>query len=297
MRADTGFIRLPRSILRWRWYKNPNTLKVYLHLLLSANYTDSDYEGVHLCRGQLITGRESLARDTGLTPQQVRTALDHLKATNDITVKATRKYSIITVNSYDEAQESASPSPNPSPRSSTETSTNHQPTSNQPPTNHQPTINQQVTNNQPHKKKEKKEIKQESKNSLPSAEADGRRANAERIMALYNSICVSLPQVKALNEERLWLIGKAQSLLEGESFEEVFRRAEASDFLSGRKMSWRADFNWLLTPGNLMRLLEGSFDNRTPPKAESAQKGGDLFSAAGGSFDVSRFENTSMFDD
>ena len=48
-------------------------------------------------RGQLITGRKALAAQTGLSERQIRTALDHLKSTNELTIKSTNKFSLITI--------------------------------------------------------------------------------------------------------------------------------------------------------------------------------------------------------
>jgi hypothetical protein len=41
-----------------------------------------------------------------------------------------------------------------------------------------------------------------------------------------------------------------------------FRRVEASDFLAGRRTDWRADFDWILEPKHLTKILEGVYDNR-----------------------------------
>ena len=136
MTEQNGFIILPREILNWRWYTNANTLKLFLHLLLRASYTDREIGGVTVRRGQLIAGREALSRETGLSVQEIRTALNRLKSTNDITIEASRQYSMITVVSYEAFQKATNTS-----------------------TNEQPTFNQRATNEQPHNKKDNKEKK------------------------------------------------------------------------------------------------------------------------------------------
>lgn len=135
---NQGFIILPRSIGSWRWYGNPKTFRLFIHLLLSANIVDHGFDGYVIHRGQLATSRESLSRETGLTVQEVRTALHHLKSTNDITITPTSKFSIITVVSFDKFQTATSPS-----------------------TNGQPASNQQATSKQPQYKK----IEEKRKNS------------------------------------------------------------------------------------------------------------------------------------
>lgn len=100
----SGFILLHRKITEWEWYKNPNTFRVFLHLLLKANYTDSRFEGQLIKRGQIVTSLPKLAEETQQTIQQVRTALNHLKSTGEITDVATTQYRVISIVRYDQYQ-------------------------------------------------------------------------------------------------------------------------------------------------------------------------------------------------
>lgn len=95
-----GWIRLNRSILDWEWYDDPATKSVFLHLLLMANYQPSSYRGVHLNEGQAVFGRKALAEKLGLTERQVRTALQHLEKTGELTIKTTNKFSIATIEKW-----------------------------------------------------------------------------------------------------------------------------------------------------------------------------------------------------
>ena len=52
-------------------------------------------------RGQRVASLAKLADETGLTVKQVRTALEHLKRTGEVTHTATSKYGLFTVNHYD----------------------------------------------------------------------------------------------------------------------------------------------------------------------------------------------------
>ena len=50
-----------------------------------------------------------------------------------------------------------------------------------------------------------------------------------------------------------------------EIFEELFRRAEESDFLSGRNGKWTScNFDWLMNENNMVKVLEGNYSNRDP---------------------------------
>jgi hypothetical protein len=33
-----GYIKLYRSLLKWEWYDDSNVFRVFMHLLLTANY-------------------------------------------------------------------------------------------------------------------------------------------------------------------------------------------------------------------------------------------------------------------
>lgn len=98
------WIKLHKKFLDWKWYKNKNTKILFIHCLLKANWKDGFYEGVEVKRGSFITGRKQLSKELGLTEQEIRTAINHLKSTNEITVKTTNAFSIISINNYDKYQ-------------------------------------------------------------------------------------------------------------------------------------------------------------------------------------------------
>lgn len=95
------FIKLDRNILNWRWYKNSNTFRLFVHLLLTANIKDNSFEMVTIHRGELATSIDKLAKALELTPQQIRTAISHLKSTGEITSRSTSKFTIISIKNYD----------------------------------------------------------------------------------------------------------------------------------------------------------------------------------------------------
>lgn len=101
---SNGFIKINRKILGWRWYQNVNTFKLFIHILLTANIKDKEWQGEIIKRGELVTSVKNLAQQTGLTLQQTRTALDNLISTNEITKKTTNKYTVISVINYEKYQ-------------------------------------------------------------------------------------------------------------------------------------------------------------------------------------------------
>lgn len=122
MEKNKGWVYLHKSILEWEWYDDLNAFRLFIHLLLKANYSPTKWHGIEIKRGQHPTGRFSLSKETGLTEQQVRTALNKLISTNEITKETTNQYTIITITNYDKYQ-----------------ANNQQP--NQRATNEQPTDN------------------------------------------------------------------------------------------------------------------------------------------------------------
>lgn len=92
-----GWIKLHRQILNWEWFKKPEALSVFIYCLLRANIIDGSWRGIGFERGQFITSLETIRKDTGLSIQQIRTALKHLIKTGEITSSSTNKYTIITI--------------------------------------------------------------------------------------------------------------------------------------------------------------------------------------------------------
>jgi len=99
---DRDFIILKKSFLDWEWYDDDNMVRLYLHLLLSANYDDSQWRGRTIERGQLITGLRKLSSETGISVQSIRTCLGRLVKSGEITIQPTNKFTIITVCNYNE---------------------------------------------------------------------------------------------------------------------------------------------------------------------------------------------------
>ena len=99
-----GYVLLNRNILDWRWVKTPNTAYLFILMIIKANFKDMQFEGMNVKRGQFVTSVQSLSRISGLSTQKVRTAISHLKSTNEITITSNNRYSVITIINYDEYQ-------------------------------------------------------------------------------------------------------------------------------------------------------------------------------------------------
>lgn len=100
-----AFIKLHRKMLDWEWYKDTNTFALFIHCLLIANWKDGRFMGRAIPRGSFVSSYPQLAQQTNMSIQNVRTALNHLKSTGELTVKTTSKFSVFTVVNYNRYQD------------------------------------------------------------------------------------------------------------------------------------------------------------------------------------------------
>jgi len=125
MSHNQGWIKLHRRLINWEWYSDPNTFRLFIHLLLISNHTDNKYKGIIIKPGQVVTGQDKLSIELGLSRQSIRTALANLKSTNDITIESSRKGSIIQVVNYGKYQHVTIKQPTHQPQSNHETTSNN----------------------------------------------------------------------------------------------------------------------------------------------------------------------------
>lgn len=110
----------------------------------------------------------------------------------------------------------------------------------------------------------KETIKKETKsNKQVIGENTKRNSRSQELVDLFNSICVSLPQVTVLSTRRERTINTMLKEFTVEQFTTVFKKAEASKFLTGRNgKAWRANFDWLINASNFVKVLDGNYDDR-----------------------------------
>jgi biotin operon repressor len=131
MENNGDFIKLYRKFTKWGWYTDVNTKSIFLHLLILARWTPGEFLGIKLDRGQYACNLPKLMEQTGMTRQQLRTSIEKLKKTNELTTYREAGYTVYTIVSYDSYQ------------STNQRPTNDQPTTNQRPTNDQPIIEEE----------------------------------------------------------------------------------------------------------------------------------------------------------
>lgn len=133
-----GYVKLWRCIEDTGLVGQPTAFYLYSYLLLKSTHKAKSVvvSGAvfNLDAGQVVIGRNKLADETGLSVQQVRTALELLKKLSIITCKATNKCTVVSIVNWDTYQNNH-PAPNQQ--------DNQQ--SNQRPTSAQPALNQRLT--------------------------------------------------------------------------------------------------------------------------------------------------------
>ncbi len=118
-----GWVKLHRKLLDWEWVDSPKHLALFVQLLMRANYKKTKWRGETILPGQILTGRKQLSEWSGLSERQIRTVLSDLKTTSNLTIKASNKYSIISITNWDFYQENEEERPAKRPANDQQTTT------------------------------------------------------------------------------------------------------------------------------------------------------------------------------
>jgi len=124
---NEGYIKIYRKLKDWEWFTDSVTLMVFIYCLTSANWKDGKFKGIDVPRGSFITGRKKMAERLNISEQSLRTAINHLKSTNEITIKSTNKFSLVTIVNWEKYQDFEEELTN----KTTNKMSNEQPTTNQ----------------------------------------------------------------------------------------------------------------------------------------------------------------------
>lgn len=235
------FLKLYYKLLDWEWYTNANVMRLFIHCLLKANKKPKKWQGYTIERGSFITSYENLAFELGLTVQQIRTAINKLKSTGEITYQSTSQYSIITVKNWDEYQPDNTQN-------------------NKQITNEQQTNNKQITTTIECKndkndiveingfiREEKNEKKDPFVNPLI-------RFFKDEYFEIFNT----RPYLTAIERNRLLELST-----DIENFREtipiVLEKMKAIDFGFD---NWKPTSSWLLKENNYTAILNGTYDKQ-----------------------------------
>lgn len=85
-----------------------------------------------------------------------------------------------------------------------------------------------------------------------------------QIRDLYHQICISYPAIRAIDGNRRKAVAaRWRTYRSLDTFENLFRLAEASPFLKGEnERNWFADFDWMMKPTNFTKILERKYEGQ-----------------------------------
>lgn len=96
-----GYIKLWRKSLDSGWLANPLLWCFWCWCLMKATHKPCKvligFQEVFLSPGQFVFGRKKCAKELKTSERSVRTCLQTLKSTNNLTIKVTNKFSIINI--------------------------------------------------------------------------------------------------------------------------------------------------------------------------------------------------------
>ena len=122
----SGWIKIHRKFLDWEWFNKSEAVHLFLYMLIKANHKDAKWQGNDVKRGQFISSLGNISNATGISIQSIRTILKKLEKTNEIKVKSTSQFTIVTICKYECYQDENEATNKPS--------TNNQQTTNKPST-------------------------------------------------------------------------------------------------------------------------------------------------------------------
>lgn len=102
------WVCLYRSLVQWEWYTDSNTKALFIHCLIRANHSDSEWKGITIKRGEFVTSLGKLSTELGISVKTIRTSLKRLNRTSDVASQGFTQHTVIKVINYDKYQDRAS---------------------------------------------------------------------------------------------------------------------------------------------------------------------------------------------
>ena len=253
---NNGWLKLYRKITESSVFDNPELLKVWIWCLCKATHRSREQivgrQIITLEEGQFVFGRKAASEQLKMNESAVYRHIKMLEALNMISIKTNNKFSLITIEKWTCYQGYDDDS---------EQQMNSKRTADEQQMNSKRTANEQQVNtnkNDKNDKNDKNVRMEEYKNNIHTASAV--RIDYQHYVDLYNSHCSSLPQVKTLNEKRKRLIKRVAKEVSEDDLLTAFNKANTNPFLRGDNGGGKANFDWLMNPDNITKVLEGNYD-------------------------------------
>lgn len=116
--SSMGYVSIHRQFMDSRLYKDSQAVHLWLHLILKANHestvVNTDIGPITVDRGQMITGRPSLVRETFIPDNKVRSLLRTFESKGMLNICSMgKKFSLFTIVKYDDFQAKNCPTQTP----------------------------------------------------------------------------------------------------------------------------------------------------------------------------------------
>jgi len=255
-----------------------------MHLIIRANHKDTDFHGQIIHRGQIVVSRKMITEWSGLSEKQVRTAVNHLLSTGEITYTSTNKYSVITICKYEDYQMNPNEiglltaEKGPAKRNSKgqqDVTQGASRTDNQSDdydalmkTNGQQDVTQRASNRAISQEERIIEERIDDNNAHAREEEDN--LTPDRIREMWNDTVTLCPKVTRLSDSRRQKVYSRIKEMGGkekakEIIELCFSKINNSSFCTGHNdRHWKAEFDWFFHNGdNWLKVYEGKYDDKT----------------------------------
>ena len=97
---DGNYIKLNRQLLEWRYWYSETAVKLWILILMKANWKDGWFMGKRIPRGSFATSISNLAIESGFSEATVRRWLIKFEEDGQITRRATNRFTQINVINY-----------------------------------------------------------------------------------------------------------------------------------------------------------------------------------------------------
>ncbi|WMC29498.1 DNA replication protein [Escherichia coli] len=197
--SGKGYALLHRKIMDVPFYKDAEAAHLWVHLILKAKHTPeyvmTDAGEILVGRGKLLGGRNSLAFETGLKPDRVQYLLRKFKKLGMIDWVSHGKFSVFSVEKYDDYQSNFVPA-------DYQQITTSKPAIPMPASNTAPADYQQITTDKEYNNIISNTDVLESTAADKKSDKKKPSVSCQDVVDAYHEILPEAPRIRALNDKR-----------------------------------------------------------------------------------------------
>lgn len=135
-------------------------------------------------------------------------------------------------------------------------------------------VNVNTIKNENENETQKEKSEPAKSESLEAVKPKAAKIDYEKIVDIFNSVCHNLPTVQKITPKRKAALKSLTNEYGLNEIGLVFQATANSKFLNGENdRGWAADFDWLTSPNNFIKILEGKYNDK-PKQTTSSSTGG-----------------------